>query len=312
MTAGATGAVRGTAPGTIGNVGPGLDVLGLAVDGVGDAVVARRTAGTGIVIEDAGHPELPTEADRNTAGIAAQGVLRRAGVSFGLALHVQKGLPLSGGRGGSAASAVAAAVAVNALLDSPLGRADLLAACLDAEAAVAGRHLDNVAPALVGGIVLIRATDPPDLVSLPVPPELRVVIAEPEWRLPTAEARAVLPASVSRELALHQVAQVAAMVAALAREDYELLGRSLDDRIAEPARAPLLPGFEAAKRAALAAGALGASISGAGPAAFALVRGDAAGPRVAEAMAEAYRDAGIACRAWVTTVDVRGARVEPA
>lgn len=311
MSVEAARAVRATAPGTIGNVGPGLDVLGMAVEGVGDAVVARRAQGASIVIEEAGHPELPADPDRNTAGIAARGVLRRAGAPFGVVLRVEKGLPLSGGRGGSAASAVAAAVAVNALLERPLGPADLLGACLDAEAAVSGRHLDNVAPALLGGIVLIRATDPPDLVPLPVPPELRVVLAEPEWRLRTAEARAGLPASLPRDVALHQVAHVAAMVAALAAADYALLGRSIDDRIAEPARSPLLPGFEAAKRAALAAGALGASISGAGPAAFALVRGDASAERVAQAMAEAYREAGIACRAWATTVDTRGARVEP-
>jgi homoserine kinase len=198
---------------------------------------------------------------------------------------------------------------VNALLGRPLGRSDLLHACLDAEAAVAGRHLDNVAPSLLGGLVLVRANEPPDVVSLPVPAELRVVIAEPEWQLRTAEARAALPRDVPRELAVHQMAQVAALVAAMAQSDFALLGRALDDRLAEPARAPLLPGFAQAKRAALEAGALGASISGAGPSAFAFVRGEAEGRRVAAAMEDAYRAAGIGCRAWVADVDRRGAWV---
>src|SRR5581483_9641326 len=201
---------------------------------------------------------------------------------------VRKGLPLSAGQGGSAASAVAGAVAVNRLLGDPLGRREILAACLEAEQAVAGRHADNVAPSLLGGIVLIRSLDPPDLVSLPVPAELRVVLAHPDCRLRTRDSRAVLPRSVPLETALHQAAQVAAMVAALAAGDYALLGRALDDRVAEPARAPLVPGFGRAKAAALEAGALGASISGSGPTVFALARGDASAQAVAAAMGAAY------------------------
>jgi len=306
-------AVTAFAPGSIGNVGPGLDILGLAVAGDGDTVRAEWRSESGLRILDPGHPELPREAERHTSGLAARAVLRRAGNvaagGKGIGLSVRKGLPLSGGQGGSAASAVAGAVAVNALLGEPLGHLELIEACLDAEEAVAGRHADNIAPSLLGGFVLIRSMDPLDVVRLPVPAELHVVLAKPEHRMRTVEARAVLPRDVSRAVALHQAAHVAAMVAAFALEDYELLARSVDDRIAEPVRAGLLPGFAEAKAAALAAGALGSSISGSGPTAFALARGRESAERVARAMAEAYRAGGAGCRVRVSPVDRDGATV---
>jgi len=306
-------AVTAFAPGSIGNVGPGLDILGLAVAGDGDTVRAEWLSESGLRILDPGHPELPREAERHTSGLAARAVLRRAGNvaagGKGIGLSVRKGLPLSGGQGGSAASAVAGAVAVNALLGEPLGHLELIEACLDAEEAVAGRHADNIAPSLLGGFVLIRSMDPLDVVRLPVPAELHVVLAKPEHRMRTAEARAVLPRDVSRAVALHQAAHVAAMVAAFALEDYELLARSVDDRIAEPVRAGLLPGFAEAKAAALAAGALGSSISGSGPTAFALARGRESAERVARAMAEAYRAGGAGCSVRVSPVDRDGATV---
>jgi homoserine kinase len=302
--------VTAFAPGSIGNVGPGLDILGLAVAGAGDEVTAERAPASGITVRDAGHPDLPRDPGRNTAALAAREVLRRADAAgVGLALTVRKGLPLSGGQGGSAASAVAGAVAVNHLIGAPLDRAALLVACLEAEAAVAGRHPDNVAPSLLGGIVLVRETDPPDVVSLPVPPDLRVALVHPDQRLRTRDSRAVLPRDVPLATALHQAAQVAAMVAALAAGDYALLGRALDDRIAEPARAPLLPGFAAAKAAALAAGALGASISGSGPTAFALARGETNARAAGAAMQAAYAGLGITATVRVADVDRQGARV---
>ena len=302
--------VSAFAPGSIGNVGPGLDILGLAVAGAGDEVTAERTGGHAIEVRDAGHPDLPTDPERNTAALAAREVLCRAGVAgLGVALTVRKGLPLAGGQGGSAASAVAAAVAVNHLLGGPLDADALLAACLEAEATVAGRHADNVAPSLLGGIILVRATEPPDVVRLHVPTDLRVALVHPDQRLRTRESRAVLPQQVPLATALHQAAQVAALVAALAAEDYALLGRALDDRIAEPARSPLLPGFAEAKRAALAAGALGASISGSGPTAFALARGELAAQAAGTAMQAAYAAAGLTAVLRVAAVDRSGARV---
>ena len=304
------------APGGVGNMGPGLDILGLALDGMGDTVRAEWIDDRGIRILEAGHADLPKESGSHTAGLAARAVLDRVhdqrSSTRGVGLTVTKGLPLSGGQGGSAASAVAGAVAVNALLGNPLERLDLLTAALDAEESVSGRHADNIAPSLLGGIVLIRSLDPLDVIELPVLPELRVVIVCPQQQLRTVEARRVLPAQVDRSVAIHQAAQVGAIVAALATGDYALLGRAIDDRIAEPARAALLPGFREAKQAALDAGALGSSISGSGPSAFALVRGPASGDRVAAAMSAAYTACGQRSNVRVCGIDRTGGRILPA
>jgi len=300
------------APGGIGNIGPGLDVLGMAVTGPGDRVVAERAPTTGVVVLDAGSPDLPTDAARNTAGIAAREVLRRAGASdVGVSLAITKGLPLSGGQGGSAASAVAGAVAVNRLLGSPLDAMALLACALEAEATVSVRHADNLAPALRGGSCLVRSTDPLDVVSLPAPTSLHIVMAHPAQRLDTAEAREVLPRYIERHRVIAQMANVAAMVAAFVNDDLALLGRALDDQIAEPAREPLLPGFAEAKAAALAAGALGGSISGAGPSSFFFARDAAGAAIVAAAVHAAYASKGVTCTTRLARVAERGALTLP-
>jgi homoserine kinase len=302
--------VRAFAPGGVGNLGPGIDILGCAVTGPGDAVRARLGAFSGVRIEDPGHPDLPDDPTRHASGIAALEVLRRAGTDAGLVLWVEKGLPLAGGQGGSAASAVAGAMAANTLLGDPLDRDGLLAAALVAEEQLAGRHIDNLAPALFGGILLIRSVAPPCFHALPVPPALRVTLVNPAMRLPTAESRAVLPAVIDRATALAQAGAVATMVAAFSTGRLELLRGAVDDRIAEPAREPLLPGFLAAKRAALEHGALGCSISGGGPSAFAFTDNDAAAERVGAAMVAAYAAAGVPSTSRVARIDTVGARVE--
>jgi homoserine kinase len=301
-----------TTPGGIGNVGPGLDVLGCAIAGARDEVIAEWSETRGISVLDPGHPDLPRSPSRHTAAIAANAVLEEArhrGVqshSPGIALTVRKGLPLSGGQGGSAASAVAGAAAANALFGGPLDTNALLRCCLAAEAKVAGRHLDNIAPALIGGIVLVRSIDPIDVIRLPVPTGLRLVLAHPAQRLSTAMSRRALPRAVNLKVVTHQLAQVAAMVAACYLDDLALFGRSIDDRIAEPARAPLIPGFVDAKRAAREAGALGASISGSGPTAFAIVSDLERAERVAGAMQSAYARQGIAATTTITEIDLQG------
>jgi len=300
--------VRVFAPGSIGNVGPGLDILGLAVAGLGDVVTAERSEDSGVIIDEPGHPALPTDAAHHTSGIAAAEVLFRAGARFGLRLRIEKGLPLCGGQGGSAASAVAGAVAANLLLNDPLPSRTLLLAALEAEARVSGRHADNVAPILLGGLVLIQSLDPLEVIRLPVPAALRLVLAHPDRSMPTRKARAVLPSTIPLQVALHQAAQVGAIVAAAHSGDLKVLGRAIDDRIAEPARAPLLEGFREAKQAALAAGALGCSISGSGPTVFAMVESDRVGVRVAEAMSQAYDRLGIACGTRIAGPDLEGAR----
>jgi homoserine kinase len=304
---------RAFAPGSIGNIGPGLDVLGCALTGSGDTIVVERVPERGVKVLVAGHPDLPTDPKRHASAIAANEVLRVIGATDGVTISLEKGLPLAGGQGGSAASAVVGAAATNAAFGDLLTRNQVLAAALVAEATVAGRHADNLSAALYGGIILVRCLDPLDIVELPVPDALRVVIAHPEHhRLSTADARKVLPKTVELKTVVHQMAQVAAMVAALHSGDLALLGRALEDRIAEPARKSLLPGFAEAKRAALDAGALGCSISGAGPSAFALCNGDESGARVSQAMHDAYVTEGVPCDVRVTTIDRQGVRVERA
>lgn len=308
--------VIASAPGGIGNLGPGLDVIGCALAGARDEVTAEWAGTSGVTLQNPGHPDLPADPARHTSALAAAAVLdaaTRKGVRHpapGLALSVRKGLPLSGGQGGSAASAVAAAVAVNRLLGDPLDETTMLACCLVAEEAVSGRHLDNIAASFCGGIVLVRSLEPIEIVRLAVPAGLCIVLAQPSQRLSTSEARRALPAAVSRATAIHQTAQVGAIVAACYEGDLGLLGRAIDDRIAEPARAPLLPGFAAAKRGAMEAGALGASISGAGPTAFALIGADTeVAARVGDAMRVAYEQSGVHCTIRVTEVDRGGATV---
>ena len=308
-------------PGGIGNLGPGLDVLGCALTGARDEVIAEWSQTAGITIIDAGHPQLPTDPAKNTASIAANAVMRAAitrGMRMshpGIAITIKKGLPLSGGQGGSAASAVAGAVAANALIGpvgSGLTQNELLTCALEGEETVAGRHLDNIAPSLLGGIVLVRSLDPIEVVKIPAPAGLRIVLATPAQQLTTTRARSVLPIEVPRSIVVHQLAQVAAIISACHSGDLALLGRSMDDRIAEPARTPLLPGFADAKISAIDAGALGVSISGAGPTAFALCDSEATASKIAQAMQSAYARAGLDCTVRICEIDTQGAIVKDA
>jgi homoserine kinase len=300
------------APGGVGNIGPGLDVLGMAVTGPGDRVTAERAESPGIVMVDGGHADLPLEAKRNAAGIAAMAVLERAGArDSGVRLTLEKRLPLSGGQGGSAASAVAGAVAVNRLLGGPLDGIALFECALVAESKLSGRHGDNIASALFGGVILVRSLDPPDIISLPFPPALRVVLAHPAQRMNTAQAREVLPRFIDRGAVVTQMANVAAMVAAFASGDVSLLARALDDQIAEPARAVLLPGFAEAKAAALRAGALAGSISGAGPTSFYFTDDYATATAIAAAVRAEYADRGIGCDTRIERIAARGALTLP-
>ncbi len=308
-------------PGGIGNLGPGLDVLGCALTGARDEVIAEWSQTAGITIIDAGHPQLPTDPSKNTASIAAASVMRAAAMRGmrmshpGIAITIKKGLPLSGGQGGSAASAVAGAVAANALIwpvGSGLTQNELLTCALEGEETVAGRHLDNIAPSLLGGIVLVRSLDPIEVVKIPAPAGLRIVLATPAQQLTTTRARSVLPIEVPRSIVVHQLAQVAAIVSACHSGDLALLGRAMDDRIAEPARTPLLPGFADAKVAAIDAGALGVSISGAGPTAFALCDSEATASKIVQAMQNAYARAGLDCTVRICEIDTQGAIVRDA
>jgi homoserine kinase len=238
-------------------------------------------------------------------------LLTKLGIRRGVALSINKGLPLSSGLGGSAASAAAAVVAVNALLEANASQETLIACALEGERLGAGSaHADNIAPAICGGFVLVRRANPPDIVRLPVPPGLTAVVVHPDLEIETARARALLGTTVPLHDAVKQWANLGAFVHALHCGDFELLSRSLEDTIAEPRRAPLVPGLALIKRAAGDAGALGASLSGSGPSLFALCKGLETARRVADAMAGAVRThIGGEPRIYVSAIAQQGARV---
>jgi len=295
------------APATVANLGPGYDVIGLALEQPGDRVTARRVDQPGVrLLQVTGPFALPPASDDNTAAVAARLVLELLGAPFGVELDLDKGLPLGSGLGSSGASAAAAAAAVNLLAGAPLTPEALVAPCARAEAAACGAaHPDNVAPALLGGITLLRQGE---VIPIRSALELCVAVVSPHQELPTRAARAAIPAEVPVGEATANAASLAAMVYGLATGDAALVGRALVDRIAEPRRAPLIPGFAGAKAAALEAGALGASISGAGPTVFALCQGRPAAERAGTAMEAAFRQLRIEVTLRVSAVAARGAR----
>ena len=303
--------VKAFAPATVANVASGFDVLGFAVSHPGDAVEARRTEAGGVTLRevtgDGGR--LPRDG-RNTAVIAVRALLERLGEPFGVELALHKGMPMASGLGGSAASAAAALTAVNRLAGDAAAPEELLPYALAAERAAAGAgHADNAAPALMGGVVLIRSSDPPDLVRLPVPTGLAVALLSPDVEIRTAEARSMLPTEIPLTRAVSQWGNLAALVASLHSGDLALMGRSLLDVVAEPVRAALIPGFDRVKQAALAGGAIGCSISGSGPAVFALAASTARAAAVGEAMKGAFAAVGHNAVSYVSEIGTSGPRL---
>jgi homoserine kinase len=302
------------APATVANVASGFDVLGFALDSPGDSVLLARTAEKRIrivaITGDGG--KLSTDPQKNTSAVAVAGFLDRIGHPFGVDITLEKKMPLSSGLGSSAASAVAAVVAANLLAGQPLSLRDLLPFTMEAERVACGSaHADNVAPALLGGFVLIRSYDPLDVVQLPVPPGLSCAVVHPHAELRTEDARRVLKKEIRLSDAIRQWGNLAALVAALYNGDLQLLGRSLQDVVAEPARSFLIPGFSAVKAAAMGAGALGCSISGSGPSVFALCASTEVSERAGHAMSEAFLTAGLASDLYLSAVNPRGPVVVP-
>jgi homoserine kinase len=297
------------APGSVGNVGPGFDVLGLAVDGVGDTVVLELTDGDDEIVEVNGRDAdaIPRDPRRNSAGIAARAMLDAIGAKdrhFRFTLG--KGLAMSGGMGGSAASAVAGALAAARAVDYPATPKELMVAALAGEAMVAGRHLDNIAPCVLGGLTLVRSTDPVDVIPIVLKDHWWVALLTPHIRIETRTAREILPTAWERSAWVQQMANTAALVHAFAVGDGELVKRALDDKYAEPRRALLIPNFAEMKKAALAAGAFGCSISGSGPTLFALTSGLADARACANAMQKALGQ--VPSTAHVGRVSIDGAR----
>ncbi|HEU4556366.1 MAG TPA: homoserine kinase [Longimicrobium sp.] len=301
------------APATTSNLAVGFDLLGHPLAQYGDRVTVARTSTPGVVMGEvtgcAG--PLPADPAANTAGTAVLRLLADHAPELGIRIDIEKGIPLGSGIGGSAASAVAAVVAANELLPRQLMPAELFPYALAGEAVASGAvHGDNVAPSLFGGLVLVRSADPPDVVPLSAPAALRCVLVLPELSLNTRDARAVLPGQVPLHDLIHQCANLAGVVAGCFAGDLALIGRSLRDCVVEPHRARLIPGFHEVQAAAMDAGALGCSISGAGPSMFAWCAEDEVAARACGAMVAAFERNGVRSRGWVSPVDGPGARLE--
>ncbi len=306
-------AVRVFAPASVSNLGCGFDIFGLALEHPGDEVVVRATEGSGIVSVsvsgDGGR--VPTDPERNAAALAVQGVLDRTGSEAGVAIEVRKGIPLASGLGGSAASAVAGAVAADALLGGGLDQTALLECAMIGERKGSGAdHADNAAPSLAGGFVLVLPGRPPEMVALPTPGDLVLAIVHPALEVETRRARTILGDTIPLEAGVEQWGNAAGLVAGLMTDDWELIARCMRDAVAEPVRAKLVPGFETVRDCALAAGAAAAGLSGSGPTLFAICRGREAAEAVALDMAGAFRDeVGVESDIVISSVNREGARI---
>ena len=305
--------VRVFAPASVSNLGCGFDIFGMALERPGDEVVVRAAKGSGIVsVSVAGEGgRVPTDPVRNAAALAVDGVLHRLGSAAGVAIEVRKGIPLASGLGGSAASAVAGAVAADALLGGNLDRTALLECAMIGERKGSGAdHADNAAPSLIGGFVLVLPGRPPKMVQLPTPDDLMVAVAHPAMEVETRRARMILGDTIPLSAGVQQWGNAAGMVAGLLRGDWELIARCMRDAVAEPVRAQLVPGFEAVKAGAIEAGAVAAGLSGSGPSVLALCRGRTAAEKAAAAMAEVFREAaGVASDLVVSRANAEGARI---
>lgn len=303
--------IEAFAPATVSNLGPGFDCLGLALRGPGDRVRARLSErpGVRIVNIEGDGGKLPREAERNTAGVAALKLLELHAPDAGLELELFKGLPLGSGLGSSGASACAALVAADAALGLGLAPTQLVDLAREGERVACGSaHPDNVAPAILGGVVLIPGTEPLRLISLPAPKDLWLAVYTPGCQVATADARRVLPAQVPLAATVLQAARLGLLVHALHEGDLGLLGEAIVDDIVEPVRAQLIPGFLDAKAACQEAGALACSISGSGPTTFALTASAARAEALLLILEECFSLIGIPGKGHVDQVGP-GARV---
>jgi homoserine kinase len=299
------------APASVGNVAIGFDILGFSIDALGDRVTARRTAARGVSIKAIRGvvQDLPLEAAKNTAGRAVMALHDAQPLDFGFELEIDKGIPLASGLGGSAASAVAAVVAANALLQQPRSQLELLQYAMQGEAVASGSmHVDNIAPSLYGGLVLTVGIEHPRVKQIPVPSSIRAVIVHPHMFLSTRQARAILKGSVQMADFVWQTANLAGFISGCYTNDLDMLRESFEDVVIEHQRAALIPGFGDVRRAALSARAIGCSISGAGPTVFAWCLEEHA-PAVRAAMVLEFSNHGLQTDHWITAVEPSGARV---
>jgi len=305
--------VRVFAPATVANVACGYDVLGFAIDKPGDEILVRKSDKPGLRITkiegDGG--KLPMTVEGNTAGVAALDLLKHLGMTDeGIEMEIYKKMPFGSGLGSSAASAVAGVYAVNKLIGEPLTKKQLLPFAMTGEASADGAyHADNVGPSLLGGIVFIRSNEELDIAQLPVPKDLWAAVVHPNIEILTKVARDIMPTEIPLCDATQQMGNLGGLICGIIQEDYGLISRSIHDVIAEPYRQKLIPEFYEAKRTALSNGALGFSISGAGPSVFALCEGPEIAKKVGAAVSQTFSNIGLENQTHISPINREGVHV---
>jgi homoserine kinase len=304
--------IRAFAPATVANVCCGFDILGFPVDEPADEVIITLKDEPGIVVSKitGDNGKLPLEANKNTASVAVQSYLNELGKSLGLTIELHKGLPLGSGMGSSAASGVAALVAINELMGNPMTRQQLVPHAMEAERVACGAaHADNVAPSLLGGFVLVRNYAPLDLVAIPTPDNLFCTLVHPHLELKTEDSRKVLRQSIPLKDAIAQSGNVAGLVLGLMKSDFDLIGRSLVDKIAEPIRSVFIPGFDEVRSIVKNAGGIGCGISGSGPTLFALSNSRELAEKLGDLMKQQFLRYKLISDVFVSKVNQQGAGI---
>ena len=297
-------------PATIANISCGFDVLGLCLETIGDEMIIRKSDVKGIKIIKIVGADLPLETSKNVAGVAALALLEAIDYEFGFDIEIYKNIKAGSGIGSSAASAAGAVFGINELIGKPFTRKELVAFAMKGEAIASGsEHADNVAPAILGGITLVRSYTPLDIIKIESPSELYATVIHPQIELKTSEMRAVLQPMVSLKSAIVQWGNLGGLIAGLYTSDYELIGRSLHDEIVEPLRGPFIPNFDVIKKAALENGALGSGISGSGPSIFALSKGIETANKIAIAISAVYDEMDLPYEIHVSKVNSEGVKI---
>lgn len=298
-------------PATVANVSCGFDVLGFCLDSIGDDMVVRKTSKKGIHITKIEGYDLPFEAEKNVAGVAALALIEDANPDYGFEIEIYKNIKPGSGVGSSSASAAGSVFAINELLGKPYNKTQLTYFAMKGEAlASQSEHADNIAPALFGGFTLVKSVKPNvEVLEIPTPDNLYATIIHPQIEIKTAEARAILPKQVNLNDAITQWANVGSLVHALHTNNYQLIKRSLHDAIVEPHRSKLIPFYNAVKSAALQSGALGTGISGSGPSIFSLCEGLDAAKDVEKAIQEVYQTTDIQFDIYVSKINAEGMKI---
>ena len=297
-------------PATIANISCGFDVLGLCLEATGDEMIIRKSEVKGIRITKIVGADLPLETSKNVAGVAGLALLEAVNYEFGFDIEIYKNIKAGSGIGSSAASAAGAVFGINELIGKPFTRKELVHFAMKGEALASGsEHADNVAPAILGGITLVRSNTPLDIIKIESPSELYATVIHPQIELKTSEMRAVLQPMVPLKSAIVQWGNLGGLIAGLYTSDYDLIGRALHDEIVEPLRGPFIPQFNVIKKTALENGALGSGISGSGPSIFALSKGIETANKVANAIKAVYDKTNLPYEIHVSKVNSEGIKI---